>query len=543
MGNRDQRALGGVVLAGAGRLGAVLPILVGAALRLARLGAQDLWYDEAATAWFARLPLPALMQAVAGDVHPPAWYLVEKAAVCFLGNNAFALRLPAALFSILALALIPRLARSISPTPTPPPRAGEGSRVGVIATWIMALSPFQLWYAQEARMYSLLLLAVIVAVLGLAENRMWLYGLAGAAMLYTHNIGAVYFAWIAAWAVFSNIPTLVGVNRSRSSSATLTTNIPTLVGVNRQSLDGVPGLANIPTLVGVNFGRFVVWTLAVGLLYLPWAIVALNQAGAVAGSFWVQRPTVGAIPLTLHELFWSTIPPSWMGVFCAFLSGLAVIAAVWAGVRARRWVLLYLAFAPLLAVWTLSQITPLLMTRIMIGCAPFLALLLALALVEHQRARWLALAAAPVVALVVGMYFLDPSTQKGDVGRFVEPVQARYLPGDAVLHTCIPSYILLSYYAPELDHYLWRQANDLSQSLSDQTKQAMGMRETTIEELLQTHARVWVYYSDSPVTAQAELDENERIRAAYGVAWDKGWAVTLEKTDLIESGVYLVEGQ
>lgn len=502
MGNLAKLVERGRVLAADRRLGAGLPILIGAILRLARLGAQDLWYDEAATAWFARLPLSNLVQAVAGDVHPPLWYLIEKAMTCFLGNNAFALRLPAALFSIAALALMPRFALSLAPTHDPSPARGGGVGVGAVATWIMALMPFQIWYAQEARMYSLLMLAVMLAVLGLAENRMWLYSLASVVMLYTHNIGAVYFLVLINWP---------------ASKYIVTRRWP------------------------VHQGRFWVWTLGAGLVYLPWAVVALGQAGAVAGSFWVQRPTIGAIAFTLHELFWNTIPPAWLGGFVAFLSGLAVIAAVWAGVKGRRWTCLFLAFAPLLAVWTISQITPVLITRIMIGCTPFLALLLALALVEHRRARWLALAAAPVVLLVIGFYFLDPSQQKGDVHRFVEPVQAQYRPGDAVLHTCIPSYILLSYYAPELDHYLWRQANDLSQSLSNKTKSAMDMRETSIEELLQAHARVWVYYSDSPVTAQAELDENKRIRAAYGVEWSKGWAVTLEKTDLIESGVYLVE--
>lgn len=490
MGNLVKLAGRGRALAGYGRLAVVLPILIGAALRLARLGAQDLWYDEAATAWMAGLPWGRLVQAVAGDVHPPLWYAIEKAAVCFLGNTPLSLRLPAALCSIAALALLPGLAGAL----------GLDRRVGLAATWIMALSPFQIWYAQEGRMYALLLLAVEVGALGVFTRRWWLTVPGLAVALLSHNIGVVY------------VVILIGLD----------------VVLNMRFVRTVLSLRHVPWIDAVA-----------GAIYAPWAWVAMRQAAAVSQSFWVQRPVLGAIPLTLHDLFWGSMPPAWLGVFVVFLSGLATIAAAWAGVRGRRWALLALAFAPLLATWAISQWKPVLISRLMIGCTPFLCLLLGKAMVDHHRTRWLALAAAPVLLLVLGSYYSDPDVQKGDVGRFVEPVQAQWQDGDAVLHTCIPSYILLSYYAPDLDHYLWRQANDLSQALSDQTKRAMGMRETTIEELLQGHSRVWVYYSDSPVTSQAELDENKRIRSTYRVAWDRAWM--LETTDLIESGVYLVE--
>jgi len=505
MGKKCQRAGRGAVLADRGRLGAVLPVLVGAVLRLLRLGAQDLWYDEAVTAWIARLPLRDLLPAVVGDVHPPLWYLVEWLSVRFPGNTAIALRLPAALCSIAALAMLPGLARALK----------LDRRTAVIATWIMALAPFQIWYAQEGRMYALLLLAVEVAVWAAVRRRWARYVAAIVVMMYTHNVFVVYWATLIAFFAFMLAFVVFAVQYLGR-------------GVGNYDFDYTPFKA--PLLAnGIA-----------ALLYVPWFSIASRQAGAVAGSFWVQRPALGALPLTLHELLWGTIPPPFLGVFVVFVSALAVIAGIWAG-RGKRWDLLWLAFAPLLLTWSISQLKPVLISRLMIGCTPFLYLLLAKAMVDHRRVRWLAWLAVPLVVFVLALYFVDPAVQKGDVHRFVEPVQAQYRDGDAVLHTCIPSYVLLSYYAPEMDHYLWRQANDLSQSLTDQTKRAMGMRETTIEELLQAHARVWVYYSDSPVSSAAEIAENARIRAAYGTHWEKDWAVTVEKTDLIESGVYLVQ--
>jgi uncharacterized membrane protein len=466
------------------RLSPQAAILVGAVLRLARLGAQNLWYDEAFTAWAARLAMPDLVQAVAGDVHPPLWYLVETAAVRFLGNTEWALRLPAALCSIAALALVPRLARALH----------LERRAGAIATWIMALAPFQIWYAQEARMYALLLLLVEVGALGVFEKKAWVFFTAGTLALFTHNIGAIYFLAL--------------------------------------------GALELPHLVRVRPAELAAYG-AILTVYAPWASIAAAQAGAVAGSFWVQRPTIGAIPLTLHELFWgSGIVPGWAGVGAVLWSGLAVSNALLDGWKSRR-ALIWLALAPVLITWAVSQWTPILVPRLMIGATPFLALLLADSMGSSRRARVIALAGAPLLASALTLYFFSPAAQRGSLARFVEPVREQYTPGDAVLHTCIPSYILLSYYAPEMDHYLWRQANDLSQSLTDQTKAAMSMRETTIEALLAERARVWVYFSDSPVSSQAEIDETARIQARYHVPW----SLLLDDDDMIRSGVYLVENR
>src|SRR3990172_8957004 len=69
------------------------------AVRLFHLGSESLWYDEAFSAHLAALPLPRLIAATAGDVHPPLWYIIEWLMVHTLGASEFSLRLPAALAS------------------------------------------------------------------------------------------------------------------------------------------------------------------------------------------------------------------------------------------------------------------------------------------------------------------------------------------------------------------------------------------------------------------------------------------------------------
>lgn len=490
-------------------LSPILPVIVGTILRVANLGHQDLWYDEAFTAWLARLPWARLLEATAGDVHPPLWYVIEKVTVSLLGDSEAVLRLPAAVLSILSLWLTYKLAMAFA----------LGSKVGTIAVWIMALSSFQVWYAQEARMYTLLLVAVQVAVWGSSRRRWWAYVLGVVLMMYAHNIGIVY------WAILVAIPSCIFV------MAVIADLVLSRVMEDHfdYSLFKAPLVANV---------------VAAGL-YAPWALVAARQARAVTSSFWVQRPSVGKLALTWHELLWNTVPPPWLGVAVGLLSGL-VLVAVLVTIRfdRRRYTVTKLGaltFGPLLLTFIISLLVkPVLIHRLMIGCTPFAAILLAMAFIRHRRARWLAVAALPVLVFVLVGYYVDPDVQKGDLDRFVDPVRAQYRPGDAVLHTCIASHILVGYYSPDFDHYLWSQANDLSQALTDQTKAAMGLRQTTIEDLFMTHDRVWVYYSDAPITSQAERDETARIQNTYGLGWDKAWNVVIEDTPLIESGVYLV---
>ena len=52
----------------------MLIILAGAALRLYRLGADSLWYDETVSTYLAGSRLPDLLRHTAGDIHPPGYY-------------------------------------------------------------------------------------------------------------------------------------------------------------------------------------------------------------------------------------------------------------------------------------------------------------------------------------------------------------------------------------------------------------------------------------------------------------------------------------
>ena len=173
-------------------------VAVGGVLRF--ITTSDLWLDEAQTVTVAALPLGEIADALGRDGLPPLYYWLLHGWIGVFGEGDVAVR---AFSGVLALAALPlawvagrRLAG---------PVAGYGALV------LLAVNPFAIRYATEARMYSL----VIVLVLGgflllqgsLREPRPWRLvglGLTTGLLLLTHYwtfwlIGAVGLVLVWRW--------------------------------------------------------------------------------------------------------------------------------------------------------------------------------------------------------------------------------------------------------------------------------------------------------------------------------------------------------
>jgi uncharacterized membrane protein len=126
--------------------------MLGAVLRLWQLDAQSLWLDEAFTARIAPLDVTGIINAIRSDLDTPPLHPLLVHAFLLLGSSDFVLRLPSALAGILCIPLMYAVARRLL-----------GTLTGLLAASMMALSPFAIYYSQEARMYALLLLFTLLA--------------------------------------------------------------------------------------------------------------------------------------------------------------------------------------------------------------------------------------------------------------------------------------------------------------------------------------------------------------------------------------------
>ena len=136
----------------------VLILLLGFALRLYRIEGQPLSGDEAysAVVWVQSSPA-TLLNSIAlatTEPHPPLALLTLHYWAWLAGDSILALRLFATLASLVTIAAVYAIARRLG-----------GRMAALLATLLCALNPFQLWYAQFARNYSLWMAASAVTVL------------------------------------------------------------------------------------------------------------------------------------------------------------------------------------------------------------------------------------------------------------------------------------------------------------------------------------------------------------------------------------------
>ncbi len=138
---------------------ALVAVGVGLVARWWSLGGSGVSFDEAFTAAYSSLPIGDIPGALrANDSHPPLDYLLRHLVAG--AHSEFWLRAPSAVFSGAALVVVALWMRR---------RGWFG--VGVVA--LFAVSPFQLLYGRQARMYALLtLIGVLLAVL----TERWLAG-------------------------------------------------------------------------------------------------------------------------------------------------------------------------------------------------------------------------------------------------------------------------------------------------------------------------------------------------------------------------------
>jgi mannosyltransferase len=206
----------------------VLPVLfvLALTLRLFRLDAQSLWLDEGSTWQFTQLPWSGLLRDLFNPTAAyPLYHVLLKAWIGLFGDSEIALRLPSAIAAALAVVVVYLAAseldqftvrssqfavRNVQPSAFSL-QPSTLSIYGIGAALLTALGPFAIWYGQEAKVYSLLLLSAAattwLALRALRTNirRDWL--LLGAVIvigLFVHRLSALLVLAIGwAW-VFTN---------------------------------------------------------------------------------------------------------------------------------------------------------------------------------------------------------------------------------------------------------------------------------------------------------------------------------------------------
>jgi 4-amino-4-deoxy-L-arabinose transferase-like glycosyltransferase len=120
-------------------------LLLALALRCYRLDAQSFWNDEGNSARIAERSLHLILEGARGDIHPPGYYLLLYYWRALVGQSEFALRALSVVAGLILVLFTYLLGRRLF-----------GAVTGLTAALLGAVSPFAIYYSQEARMYALL---------------------------------------------------------------------------------------------------------------------------------------------------------------------------------------------------------------------------------------------------------------------------------------------------------------------------------------------------------------------------------------------------
>jgi 4-amino-4-deoxy-L-arabinose transferase-like glycosyltransferase len=180
-------------------------LLLACGIRLFHLDTQSIWFDEGWSAYAAEQP--TLLDAWNADqTNPPLYYVLVNLAARGFGTSEFSLRYVSLLMGMLAVALSYRLGKEVTAERQRSRGAERNSGRtgdGISAALMVAFTPLMWWAAQEARMYTLLAVLVLIAALAWeylrnggsrwAWRALWLAELA---LLYAHNTGPIIVLWL-----------------------------------------------------------------------------------------------------------------------------------------------------------------------------------------------------------------------------------------------------------------------------------------------------------------------------------------------------------
>lgn len=424
--------------------------LVAAALRIATINTRSLWLDEAISVEQASRTLPHVLQTLASGVHPPLYHTLMHFWMLAFGTGEIAIRGYALVWGLIAIPCAYWAASVL-----------YNRRAGLVATVLLTFSPYHIWYSQEARMYSMMMVfgLLTTAYLGLAvrdnKARHWVgYGLSTFGGLFTHyfflfvvigqlayfvlyelfggvmrarKAGTMHFRWLRPWRVFADVPTLrgwlfawLGVASLFVPWLTVSILLPALIGANT--------LVSSATGTGLGYGQSA-----------PSLAFRLNDVGMV-----LAQMTLGFHPSWLMYAFVAL----WPLTISAMLISLDLMRPM-----ARRSLVPLCSASGMLVILALGQWQgQVLASRYFMGVAAPVLILLAGALSLAPRRMMVGLVGTLVAFSLVS--YVDQSFNSNNMMHYdnrqaVNLILKGYEPGDVVIYE--PFYLdsITMYYIPD----------------------------------------------------------------------------------------------
>ena len=268
-------------------------LLVAISLRLYQLGNESLWFDEGGSIRWAAQSIPRILDSASDAFHPPFYFLILHFWMMIWGSGEIAVRFLSLIFGVFSIAGIYLIGRLLF-----------DRAVGLIAALIATLSPFHIYFSQEARMYTLVMFLSLCSMIffqRLLRTKNFFsiagYAFANVLLLYTHNFG---FLIIAAQNIFI-----------------------------------CPFFLRFKKVGMICFRDWIILQIAQILFFIPWLRVVIAQLARIQKGYWLGAVSLQSLWQTLID--YSGSPA--LTVIFSILVIIAVLLTVSPAEDARRKIL------------------------------------------------------------------------------------------------------------------------------------------------------------------------------------------------------------
>jgi mannosyltransferase len=449
-----------------GRFGLLAVFILALLMRLVAINSRPLWYDEAFAVLFSERGPGAMYygtlaqtSGTAADIHPLAYYLALFGWMKVFGDSPAAVRLLSIAFGMGIVLIAYGLGKLLIDHST-----------GMGIALLVAISPFQIHYSQEIRMYAMMTFFLLLASLAfwkgvkVSKPAWWiLFAVSATLAQYTHNLAAVFLLPLAA--------------------------TPIVFKPLRNSLRCV---------IFAGLGAL--------LLYIPWVLLLPGQLAKVQKSYWTSPPDFSRLLTTILSFTTNLpIPTGWLPL-ALLASLLTLFIAIFQTVKAIRmggtylesgvW-MAYMAITPVVLLFIISRFYPVYIERALLPSGVLYLAWVAWSLMNTRLLRPVQYFVLMILALGMGMGYIQHLTYQGfpyaPYSDLVKGFRRRMGTGDLILHSNKLSMLPSVYYDRILpQEYIGDPPGSGSDTLALPTQEVIRlMALPSIESIGPSKDRVW----------------------------------------------------
>ncbi len=336
-------------------------IITGVILRIYNLTAVSLWHDEAFSALLIKYNFQEMIDRIILDVHPPFYYIVLRFWDVFFENSLFSIRMFSVFFSVLIILATYLFVKT----------AFKNSKLALFSSAIVAISPFQIQYAQEARMYALGSFLIIISSYFLLQA------------LNKKTINKKNAAWI--WWLLYAI----------SVSAAIYTHYYIVFSIFAQALFVFyyffKKLKFSPTqwLKNKSFQLCLASYALVTVSYLPWLKIFLAQLSQVQENYWIPKMDFWSVPCTFYKLTTgsgiNSSDDKWILIILTVIILIAIAYALKKIKTQAKWLVFFMLTVPFAGAIVLSLKTSIYLDRYFIFVSAFFIILICGAILKIKN--------------------------------------------------------------------------------------------------------------------------------------------------------------